>query len=640
MSTAKYQITNFTVDDPATLKAKLDGNSAVLARTGGAFQCHAADAPNMTVKVAAGGQLVAGALVENALQTSGAIVAPVANPRIDRVVIDQSTGVASIVAGAEAAIPAAPAIPEGKWPCARFQLATATVAITNNMIVDERPFVQKPSASTAYGAVWQSIRSAALDSSGYNALLSAGAGLNFNVDASPTAAILDFGNGSTISTATLSADAANQGALVASNTNFIYADYASATSVTWGNCLIPPQIGYAFDRTQGALLNFEGADASTTMLDNFGNTWTAAGNAQIDTAQFKFGTSSLLLDGTGDYVKSTDFTSLGDGSWEMSVWFRIAALPGADSFVELMQFVNAGTVGARIELLNAAGTTRLRLRLSSDGTSHNLRDADGANTAWALNQWNRVRVQFDALGGQCRVFLSLNGAAETTDQSFAVTARICAVTSATLGAEASGSSAFNGHIDAFRFIRAATVTAAETPAADAPTIADHKVHFLSIPQRTMYEVTAASSAAGSNPTLTARTRLFVGEQDTNATVVTATRNYAIRGEYLGALTTPLPGASVSTTVNHKLGTAQAVNAAVEFVCLTTDNAAIPGDVITSPSVVSFDGTYFRPIVVHMKRNSATFTTSSSQPYQALLSSGAQQLALASWGYRVRVQRGW
>src|SRR5262245_43415513 len=58
--------------------------------------------------------------------------------------------------------------------------------------------------------------------------------------------------------------------------------------------------------------HYNGADASTTILDtNAGgspHTWTANGNAQLDTADFKFGGSSLLLDGTGDFVDTPDHT--------------------------------------------------------------------------------------------------------------------------------------------------------------------------------------------------------------------------------------------------------------------------------------------------------------------------------------------
>jgi hypothetical protein len=75
-----------------------------------------------------------------------------------------------------------------------------------------------------------------------------------------------------------------------------------------------------------ALLKFDGSDTSTTMTDSTGKrTWTARGNAQLDTAQFKFGTASLLLDGTGDYIdtpNSTDF-QVGSQNFTYEAWVRI-----------------------------------------------------------------------------------------------------------------------------------------------------------------------------------------------------------------------------------------------------------------------------------------------------------------------------
>lgn len=51
------------------------------------------------------------------------------------------------------------------------------------------------------------------------------------------------------------------------------------------------------------LLNFEGADGATTMIDDSprGHSVTFAGDAQLDTAEQKFGSASGLVDGVGDY---------------------------------------------------------------------------------------------------------------------------------------------------------------------------------------------------------------------------------------------------------------------------------------------------------------------------------------------------
>jgi hypothetical protein len=72
----------------------------------------------------------------------------------------------------------------------------------------------------------------------------------------------------------------------------------------------------------------DGADGSTTFTDAAGrHTVTANGNAQIDTAQSKFGGASGLFDGTGDYLSipdsadwdfsGNDFTI--DGWWKFNI---------------------------------------------------------------------------------------------------------------------------------------------------------------------------------------------------------------------------------------------------------------------------------------------------------------------------------
>lgn len=74
------------------------------------------------------------------------------------------------------------------------------------------------------------------------------------------------------------------------------------------------------------LLHMDGSDASTTFTDNspVGHTVTANANAQIDTAQSKFGGASGLFDGTGDYLQVADAASLdfGTGDFTVEGWVR------------------------------------------------------------------------------------------------------------------------------------------------------------------------------------------------------------------------------------------------------------------------------------------------------------------------------
>lgn len=411
-------------------------------------------------------------------------------------------------------------------------------------------------ASSASASPRQSIISASLDSNGYNNAISAGAGLRVGLSASASDAYqmsfaVGFSGGKAInSEEEITANIADLTGvdLVASNTNFLYRTFGSS----WGSCLVPPQYGYAFDRTQGAILNFEGNDGTVVINDDFGNTWTANGNAQIDTAQFKFGTSSLLLDGTGDFVETTNIISLGDGSWEISCWVRWNALPGAGTEQCIFNFGAATAYGVIVALNNTAGTIKSKIYLSSNGTAADIVNGQlGTNTVWAAGTWYKFRMVFDALGGSYKLYLSVAGAAETADNSFNSFVRINAATSFRYGAQTNNANYLNGWMDACRLIRCATKTSAETPAVSAPTITDYPIHFFNIPKMRMYEVTAAASGAGQNPTLTAITRLFVGEANTGAATVTAVRNYAVRGEYdTGWFDVTAPA---NPTKDHNLG---------------------------------------------------------------------------------------
>jgi len=72
------------------------------------------------------------------------------------------------------------------------------------------------------------------------------------------------------------------------------------------------------------LLHMDGADASTTFTDESGKSWTATNQAQIDTAQSKFGGASGLFDGTTDYIgtsNNADF-DFGSGDFTIDFWVR------------------------------------------------------------------------------------------------------------------------------------------------------------------------------------------------------------------------------------------------------------------------------------------------------------------------------
>jgi hypothetical protein len=94
-----------------------------------------------------------------------------------------------------------------------------------------------------------------------------------------------------------------------------------------------------------ACLRFEGTDGSTVFTDEAGHTFTASGSAQIDTAQARYGGSSLLCDGTGDDAHAANSADweMGSDDWFFEISGRYNALPGAgtsDAYIVASNGVN------------------------------------------------------------------------------------------------------------------------------------------------------------------------------------------------------------------------------------------------------------------------------------------------------------
>lgn len=74
-------------------------------------------------------------------------------------------------------------------------------------------------------------------------------------------------------------------------------------------------------------LQFGGADGSTTFTDDTGKTWTAFGNAQIDTS---LGDQRGLFDGASDYIKTPHDSGLNFGTGDFLISFiqRYSSIAG------------------------------------------------------------------------------------------------------------------------------------------------------------------------------------------------------------------------------------------------------------------------------------------------------------------------
>lgn len=160
-----YLQPNNTTQSGSVYKAAIDDSMAVLAETGQDGAPHQATVANLTVLIDALKIIKADGTLVSVAQQTATFVAPVTNPRIDRIVIDMVTGIYSIIAGTEAASPAAPAITAGKLPCAQVSLSVGITQITNVLITDERTaFVQVHPANVGAGTLASDVTVSILDS--------------------------------------------------------------------------------------------------------------------------------------------------------------------------------------------------------------------------------------------------------------------------------------------------------------------------------------------------------------------------------------------------------------------------------------------------------------------------------------------
>lgn len=84
------------------------------------------------------------------------------------------------------------------------------------------------------------------------------------------------------------------------------------------------------------LIKASGADASTTFTDTSSSAraLTANGNVQVDTAQFFFGNSSILFDGTGDFISAADAAAWTfAGNFTLECRSRFASLASARTLI-------------------------------------------------------------------------------------------------------------------------------------------------------------------------------------------------------------------------------------------------------------------------------------------------------------------
>jgi hypothetical protein len=176
-------------------------------------------------------------------------------------------------------------------------------------------------------------------------------------------------------------------------------------------------------------------------------TITANGQSAVSSAQSKYGSQSIVLDGAGDYLSIASNPDFGFGTGDFTIegWFYKTAVSTQYLF-DTRSTLNENSIAVQS---NGAGTLRLFVNGAFVLTSSN---------AHTNNAWNHLAIS--RASGVTRFFIngvvSTNTYTDTTDYG---TAKPFVI-----GAQYNGTTAYNGYIDEFRVTKGlARYTANFTP---------------------------------------------------------------------------------------------------------------------------------------------------------------------------------
>jgi hypothetical protein len=215
----------------------------------------------------------------------------------------------------------------------------------------------------------------------------------------------------------------------------------------------PTTTAFVNDANTVLLIHADGVDTSTTFTDDIGTGRTqkgiqAIGNAQVDTAQSKFGGASALFDGTGDSltINANSVFNFGTSDYTVEGWIRSSSL-GATRII-----FDTGV---------ATQGTRPVFYVTSNGAINMYTTATGAvssaGSTITTNTWYHVALV--RYSGTTTIYVDgVSKASTGTSYSMSTTATMY------VGAEDPGTTnSWNGHIDEVCVSNVARYTAAFTP---------------------------------------------------------------------------------------------------------------------------------------------------------------------------------
>jgi hypothetical protein len=214
-----------------------------------------------------------------------------------------------------------------------------------------------------------------------------------------------------------------------------------------------------FNSDCSLMIHANGTDGSTTITDSSisNKTVTTNGSAQLDTAQYKFGTASVLFDGNGDYLISADSNdwSFGGNNFTIDFWVNYNLLPTAGNYMsQIGQWASGGDQDSFITVIhNTAGNYTYEFFYTTDGSTNKF----GVFSISAPSISNWYHIAFVRSGTNLYCFV--DGVQQGSTYNIAVDSLFDSTQSLTIGADNSASHLypFNGWMDEFRITKGAAI---------------------------------------------------------------------------------------------------------------------------------------------------------------------------------------
>ena len=250
-----------------------------------------------------------------------------------------------------------------------------------------------------------------------------------------------FRDGVVVATATWAGDASGTNGVVAIGRADVlhHLGYISDFRFTKGTALYtaaftPPTAPLTPSSNTGLLVNGMNAGAYDATAINDMET---VGNAQVSTAQSKFGGSSVYFDGTDDrlFIPTTPQLGFGTGDYTVEFWLYMSALPGTK--YTLLDFRTASAAQPHTVYVNSSGYM---------GFYNGSSDVTSSSQPLSINTW--YHVAYSRGSGTLKIFV-----AGTQAYSAANTIDYQATRPLTIGAGVSGIEVLNGYIDDLRITK-------------------------------------------------------------------------------------------------------------------------------------------------------------------------------------------